>query len=189
MKSKDETKSPKPARVTSASILDDQLPVAKKGKAAAGKNQEIISRARFLKVSPKKVKLVIDAIRGLRALEALDRLHYINKAATLLVIKLINSALANAEHNFQYKKEDLYIKKIVANSGPTLHRWQARAFGRAAGISRRTTHLELVLSSAKPLPTKKVKRSESTVKPDLRKKSDRPKDRSKKGETKKESII
>ncbi|MBU1131230.1 50S ribosomal protein L22 [Patescibacteria group bacterium] len=145
------------------SVLSEDKPVQKISKPAGRDTQkkgkisyqpgrekkvkEVVAKVRFLRVSPRKVKLVIDVIRGMRAQEALERLQFINKKATNPVIKLLNSALANAEHNYKLNKEDLYIKKIVANQGPTLHRWQARAYGRAAAIRKRTSHLEVVLSA------------------------------------------
>jgi large subunit ribosomal protein L22 len=120
-----------------------------------GKVQEVLTKARFLKISPKKVRLVIDVIRGMKVKEAVERLQFIKKKAAILVIKLLNSALSNAENNFKLNKEDLYIKKIFANEGPSLHRWQPRAYGRAAPIRKRTTHLVVILGIKEEIPEKK----------------------------------
>ncbi len=110
------------------------------------------AKARYLRISPKKVRLVIDLIRGQKVTEALVQLKFLNKEAARLVSQLLNSAVANAEHNFKLKKVDLYIKQIVANQGPTLHRWRPVAYGRAHPIRKRSTHLEVVLG----LPEEKV---------------------------------
>ena len=67
------------------------------------------------------------------------------KAAAEPVMKLLNSAIANAEHNFNLNTDELYIKQIFADGGPTLGRWRARAFGRADSIRKRTTHIAIVL--------------------------------------------
>lgn len=106
---------------------------------------EVKASARFIRVSPRKVRLVIGQLKGMEADEILDHLKFINKAAVRPVSKLIKSALANAENNFQLDKKDLYIKNIIANDGPILKRWRPRAHGRAAAIRKRTSHIELVL--------------------------------------------
>ncbi len=151
--------------------------------------KEVKAKARFLRVSPKKVKLVIDVIRGLGVEDALNKLKLINKGSVALVIKLVNSAIANAENNFELKKEDLYIKHIAANQGPTLHRWKPAAFGSAHPIRKRSTHLELILGvvgasvdSAKTGAVKKSSKTESkqaVVKesPKVKAKSDKKVDR------------
>ena len=108
-------------------------------------------------MSPRKVRLVIDAVRGLRALEAETRLQFIQKDASRPVLKLLRSAMANAEHNAQLKKEDLFIKKITADGGPSLKRFAPRAFGRAAPIRKRTTHIEIVLGPTSEMKVKAKK--------------------------------
>lgn len=106
---------------------------------------EVKAKARFIRMSPKKVRLVIDNIRGKDALQALDILKFINKLASNPVEKLLNSAIANAENNFKLEKGNLYIKEIRADDGPTLKRWMPRAFGRATTIRKRMTHISIVL--------------------------------------------
>ena len=110
---------------------------------------EVKARARFLRTSPRKAKLIVDLIRGLNIDQAIGQLSFTNKGASKPVLKLLNSAVANAEHNFKLNKDDLYIKYIVANQGPTLHRWQPAAFGRAHPIRKRSTHLEITLGLKK----------------------------------------
>lgn len=98
-------------------------------------------------MSPRKVRLVVDAVRGLPVAAAETRLQFIKKDAALPVLKLLRSAIANAEHNFKLRKEDLIVAKITADGGPTLKRSRSRAFGRAAPIRKRTTHINITLSS------------------------------------------
>ena len=121
----------------------------KKTETKSGADKKIVSEvkasARFIRVAPRKVRLVIDQVRGLDADKALDSLRFLPKAATEPVMKLINSAIANAENNFQVDKKDLFIKKIVADDGPTIKRHQPRAFGRSTVIRKRTSHVNLIL--------------------------------------------
>ncbi len=107
---------------------------------------EVQAKAKFIRMSPRKIRLVVDAIRGKGVEQALVDLQFLNKAATLPVIKVLASAVANAEHNFHLKKENLFVKSITADGGPVLHRFRPRAFGRAAPIRRRTTHISVVLA-------------------------------------------
>lgn len=98
-------------------------------------------------MSPRKVRLVVNTVRGLSVTEAETRLTFLPKLAAKPVLKLLRSAVANAEHNFKLDKKDLYVRHITADGGPTLKRWRARAFGRAAPIRKRTTHITLVLAT------------------------------------------
>ncbi len=97
-------------------------------------------------MSPRKVRLVIGLIRGLPAPAAVRQLEFAPKAAALPVLKLLKSAMANAEHNFQIDPSTLRVAKITADGGPVMKRWQQKAFGRATPIRKRTAHVEIVLS-------------------------------------------
>ncbi len=97
-------------------------------------------------MSPRKVRLVIDTVRGLTVKTAETRLSFLKKGAAEPVLKLLRSAMANAEHNFHIAKDSLYVKHIVADGGPTIKRFRPRAFGRAAEIRKRTTHITLILA-------------------------------------------
>lgn len=97
-------------------------------------------------MSPRKVRLVINTIRGLSVGVADTRLTFLNKGASLPVQKLLRSAIANAEHNFHLNKEDLFVKTITADGGATIKRSRPRAFGRGAPIRKRTTHINIVLA-------------------------------------------
>jgi len=162
-------------------LIDDQRERPVKKVASVVKKTKAVSEAkakvRFLKVSPKKVRLVIDAIRGLQAEEALNKLRVINKGSVPAVLKLLNSAIANAENNFKLKKKDLYIKQIVANQGPTLHRWKPAAFGAAHPIRERTTHLELVLGLRNAAKPGAIKEAKADKKPETKKAGQKPKDK------------
>jgi len=124
---------------------------------------EATAYARFLKISPKKIRLVIDLVRGEDVAKALEILQFTKKKASFFVIKLLNSAIANAENNFKLNKDNLYIKKIVANEGPTLNRWRARAFGRAAEIKKKSTHIEIIVALKEDGESKKQKIKPSTL--------------------------
>ncbi len=101
---------------------------------------------RRLRMSPRKVRLVVDLVRGLPVEEAEVRLSFLEKRAALPVLKLLKSAVANATHNFKLDPSTLIIKEIAADGGPTYKRWRPRAFGRAGAIRKRTTHISLVLA-------------------------------------------
>lgn len=101
--------------------------------------------ARYVRMSPQKVRLVIDLIRGKDVEEARQTLTFIRKAAALPVRKVLESAVANAEQNKNIDKDILYVKKICVDQGPSLKRWRARAQGRAFSIRKRTSHITVVL--------------------------------------------
>ncbi|MCL2671467.1 MAG: 50S ribosomal protein L22 [Clostridiales bacterium] len=96
-------------------------------------------------MSPRKVKLVCDLIRGKSVEEARAILIYTPKAATEPVLKLLNSAVANAENNLDLRADSLYVAEIAANQGPTLKRFMPRARGSASQILKRTSHISIVL--------------------------------------------
>ena len=115
---------------------------------------EVSAKARYIRMSPRKVRLVVDVVRGMDLAEAQSQLSFMNKAAALPVLKLINSAAANAEHNFKLKPADLFVKTIKADGGPTLKRFKPRARGRAAPIRKRTTHITVVLDEKEKVEKK-----------------------------------
>lgn len=118
---------------------------------------EVRAALRYFRMSAKKVRLVINAIKGLPVNEALNRLQLMNKLATHEVGKLVRSAMANAEHNFKLNKDDLYIKSAVANEGPSLARWLPAAFGSAHPIKKRSCHVEVVLAVTEGQPSASAK--------------------------------
>lgn len=98
-----------------------------------------------LRTSPRKVRLVVDLIRGLRIDEAMEQLKYIPKRAAVPVMKLLESAVAAAEHDHKMNKEDLFISKITVDGGATLKRSMPRAMGRAFPIMKRTSSVTIEL--------------------------------------------
>ena len=110
---------------------------------------EVKAKVKFIRMSSTKIRLVANLIKNLPAGKALDQLQFINKLAARPVAKLINSAMANAEHNFDLAKDNLFIKEITVGEGPTLKRWLPRAHGRATPIRKRTSHINLTLGEIK----------------------------------------
>lgn len=112
--------------------------------------EEKIARAelRHARISSRKVKIVIDLIRGKRADEAIAILKYTNKAAAPMVEKLVKSAIANAVNNHEMDETKLYVSEVYANQGPTMKRIMARAKGSANRIRKRTSHIVVVLKEA-----------------------------------------
>ena len=105
------------------------------------------ARARFVRVSARKARLVLDQIRGKAVAEALATLEYTPRAAARLVEKVLRSAVANAEHNHQVRNlDDLRVVQAYADGGPVLKRVQPRAMGRAFSIKHRTSHLTIGVS-------------------------------------------
>lgn len=96
--------------------------------------------------SAQKVRLIVDLIRGKKAPQALNILNYSNKKAAILVKKVLESAIANAEHNDGADVDKLRIKKIFVNEGTTMKRMMPRAKGRADRILKRTSHITVVVS-------------------------------------------
>ncbi len=105
--------------------------------------------ARYVRISSRKVKVVIDLIRGKSVREAQAILMYTPKAASPVVEKLLNSAIANAENNLDMSGDTLYVAEVFANQGPTLKRFRPRAQGRASSIRKRTSHITIILDQAK----------------------------------------
>ncbi len=102
--------------------------------------------ARYIRIAPRKVRLVVDLIRGKQVGEALAILKHTPKAASPVVEKLLKSAIANAEHNYELDPNNLVVGKIFVDQGPTLKRFRPRAMGRASRIHKRTSHITVVLN-------------------------------------------
>ncbi|QMS85184.1 50S ribosomal protein L22 [Candidatus Xianfuyuplasma coldseepsis] len=107
---------------------------------------EAKAQAKMVRISSRKVKLVIDLVRGKNVGEAIAILRLTPKAASPVVEKLIRSAVANAEHNYNMDTEALYVKEIFVGEGPTLKRFRPRAQGRASAIMKRTSHITAVVA-------------------------------------------
>ena len=105
--------------------------------------------ARFVRISPDKVRIVLDTIRGESYVNAVAILKNTSKAACEPVIKVLESAAANAENNLGMSKNTLYVAECYANAGPILKKIMPRAKGSAARINKRTSHITVVLDEAK----------------------------------------
>lgn len=107
---------------------------------------EAKAHARSVRISARKVKLVIDLIRGKQVGEAIAILRHTPKSASPVVEKLLNSAVANAENNHSMNVNNLVVSEVFVNQGPTMKRFRPRAMGRASRINKRTSHITLVVS-------------------------------------------
>ncbi|MGY4691816.1 50S ribosomal protein L22 [Salibacterium sp. K-3] len=105
--------------------------------------------AKQIRIAPRKARLVVDLIRGKDIGEAVGILKNTPKAASPIVEKVLNSAVANAEHNYEMEPEDLYVSEIFVDEGMTLKRFRPRAMGRATRINKRTSHITVVVSEKK----------------------------------------
>jgi large subunit ribosomal protein L22 len=106
---------------------------------------EVKAVSRYVRISPRKVRIVIDLIRGKSVNEALAILKFVPKRASLPIAKTIKSAAANAEHNFNLNKDDLIISKAFVDQGPTLKRFHPRQRGQAFPILKRTSHITIMV--------------------------------------------
>lgn len=109
---------------------------------------EVLAKHRYAQISPQKVRLVADQIRGLPVDKALDILTYSPKKAAALVKKVLESAIANAEHNEGADIDELVVGKVFVDEGPTMKRIMPRAKGRADRILKRSSHINVVVSDS-----------------------------------------
>ena len=117
----------------------------KKERNLANREKRAHAIARYIRISPFKVRIVLDIIRGLGVTEAVAILENTVKAASLPVLKVLKSAAANAEHNMSLAISDLYVAECFADQGPTLKRMQPANKGRAHRILKRTSHITVIL--------------------------------------------
>lgn len=107
---------------------------------------EIKSQAKFIRMSNRKVEIVIEMLRGKSIVDAENILHFSKRIAAKPVLKVLKAATADAEHNFKLSKDNIFIKAATVGQGPALKRWRPRAFGRAAPIKKHTCHITLILA-------------------------------------------
>ena len=105
--------------------------------------------AKTVRIAPRKVRLVVDLIRGKQIGEAVAILRLTPKAASPVVEKVLKSAVANAEHNYDLDVNNLVVSEVFVDEGPTLKRFRPRAMGRASAINKRTSHITIVVSEKK----------------------------------------
>ena len=102
--------------------------------------------ARYIRMSPRKARVVVDLVRGKSVVQAREILRFTNRAAAETVEKVLNSAVANAEHQHQVRAEQLIVKRAYVDEGPTLKRIRPRAKGSASRIRKRTSHITIVVA-------------------------------------------
>jgi len=137
------------ARKTAAESKADTKKAPAKRTAAKKEAPErpvVNARARFVRVAPRKARLVADQVRGLPLEDALPLLRFSTRSAARDIRKLLESAAANAEANHDLVADDLLIKDIHVDEGPTLRRYRPRALGRATRINKRTSHIAVALT-------------------------------------------
>ncbi|MFC2949270.1 50S ribosomal protein L22 [Virgibacillus sediminis] len=105
--------------------------------------------AKSVRIAPRKVRLVVDLIRGKNVGEAVAILRHTRRGASPVVEKVLNSAIANAEHNYEMDPDSLVISEAFVNEGATLKRFRPRAQGRASRINKRTSHITVVVTEKK----------------------------------------
>ena len=123
----------------------------------------ITVKLKYLRIAPRKVRLVADSLRGKTAEEAAGILQFLVKKASKPLLKLLNSGIASANTS---QLQGLYISKIMVDEGPKLKRWRARSRGRAFSIEKKTSHITLVLEGGEKKTGKKV----ASKKPPLKEK-------------------
>lgn len=152
----------------------------------------VTAKLRYLRIAPRKVRLVADLIRGKRVSEALTLLKFLPQKTVPSLIKLLKHAIANASHNFQLTESNLYIYKIFVDEGPKLKRWRPRARGQAFEIQKKTSHVTLILDKIEKKPkkikkirkvkkAKKIKKVPKVKKPQLRPELEMPKPKVERG--------
>lgn len=144
-----------------------------------------------LRISPRKVRLVTNSIKGIDVDDALVNISNLVKKSSLPVEKLLKSVVANAENNFGLDKSNLYVYDIQVGEGPTLKRWLPRAYGRATSILKRSSNIYITLEErveGKNRKTKEQLEKERKRKEEDRKKMEKEIIKEREGESKKESV-
>lgn len=111
---------------------------------------EVRAYQKYIRVSPRKLRLVADAVRNMPPNQALTNLKFMNKRAAVPLAKIFKQAISNAQNNLNLKEADLKTKELLVEEGPTLKRWRAVSRGRAHQIMKRTSHLKLILEYHEP---------------------------------------
>ncbi len=120
--------------------------------------------ARFVRITPNKARRVVELIKGMRAQDAVEVLRFAPQAASEPVRKVLESAMANAENNFQLGRASLRVERAYVDDGPTGKRWRARAQGRPGPLLKRSCHITVVVAPADEPSTPSQQRSASQKK-------------------------
>jgi len=119
---------------------------------------QIKAESKFIRTSPRKIRLVADLVRNMNPDQAILTLTYLRKRAATPLLKTIKQAIANAVNNHNLAKDSLLIQSIEVNQGPTYKRWRPVSRGRAHSILKRTSHIKIILKAIKEKKVKKVKK-------------------------------
>jgi ribosomal protein L22 len=155
----DDAADKKPAKKTPAKKATAKKPTAKK-EAVDAEPTFVRATARYVRSSPRKSRLVVDHIRDSSVEDARVFLQFTARHVGRDVAKVLESAVANAEHNHELDADNLHIVKAFVDEGPTLKRWRPRAKGRATQILKRTSHITVIVSD---VPSKELKRNRKAV--------------------------
>jgi len=155
-KTSDKTEAKKDAAAKKPAAKKDaaaKKPAAKKDSAEAEtkkvptESPVVRAKASYVRIAPRKARLVADQVRGMAVPEAIALLRFSPRSAAQDIAKLVNSAASNAEHNHDLIADDLRITEITVDEGPTLRRFRPRAMGRATRINKRTSHIKVALKA------------------------------------------
>lgn len=114
-------------------------------KRAENADRRPMAKAKYIRISPTKVRAVLDLIRGKGYKEAVGILENLNKSSSMPILKVVKSAGANAENNLSMNKDELFVAECFADQGSTLKRFIPKAHGRAGGLLKRTSHITVIL--------------------------------------------
>jgi large subunit ribosomal protein L22 len=106
---------------------------------------EVKAKSRFIRISPRKVRKVVPLVKGKEVILALNILKFLPQKGAKILEKVLKSAIANAEHNYNLDKGNLKVKNILVDQGPSLKRYLPRAMGRATPIKKRTSHITVIV--------------------------------------------
>jgi large subunit ribosomal protein L22 len=120
------------------------------------------AEARYVRVSAYKARAVLDLIRGEPVARAFEILELADRAVSTQILKTVESAVANAEHNNSLPADELYVSACFADEGPTLKRWRPRARGRATRIRKRTCHITVIVSRLEPDALERLRAREAS---------------------------
>jgi large subunit ribosomal protein L22 len=137
----------KPTRRGSAETSTTAKPKAVPAPRNEAGQVEVRASAKYARSAPRKARLVMQHIRGKGVADARAILDHTPRAVSRDVLKLLNSAVANAENNFELDPDDLEVSHAYVDEGPTIKRWRPRAYGRATRIDKRTSHMTILLTT------------------------------------------
>lgn len=124
----------------------------------------VVAKLNYLRIAPRKVRLIADLIRGKKVQSAQSILSFANQKAAQVMLKLLNQAVSNAKNNLKLDETDLYISKITVDEGPKLKRFRPRARGSAFEIQKKTSHILINLEGQAGKKTKKAESAKESVK-------------------------